>query len=167
VRAGRDLAGNPLHGAPSMFLGATANPGAVDLDSETVNVRRKIDAGAQFFQTQAIYDTASFERFLDVLKPRAVAILAGIIPLRSAKMAAWLNANVPGVCVPDNLIAEMADAAASGAEIPTGIEIAARTIRAVRTLCAGVHVMALGWESQVPSILERAGLVAQADLLRR
>jgi 5,10-methylenetetrahydrofolate reductase len=167
LRAGRDLAGNPLHGAPSLFLGATANPGAVDLAAETVNVRRKIDAGAQFFQTQAIYDAAAFERFFDVLKPRDVAILAGIIPLKSAKMAAWLNANVPGVCVPENLIAEMAGAAESGAELPTGIEIAARTIRAVRTLCAGVHVMALGWESHVPRILESAGLVSPADLVRR
>jgi 5,10-methylenetetrahydrofolate reductase len=139
----------------------------VDLAAETVNVRRKIDAGAQFFQTQAIYDAAAFERFFDVLKPRDVAILAGIIPLKSAKMAAWLNANVPGVCVPENLIAEMAGAAESGAELPTGIEIAARTIRAVRTLCAGVHVMALGWESHVPRILESAGLVSPADLVRR
>jgi 5,10-methylenetetrahydrofolate reductase len=165
--AGRDLAGNPLHGAPSMFLGATANPGAADLGTEITNVRRKIDAGAQFFQTQAIYDTAAFERFLEVLKPRDVAILAGIIPLKSAKMAAWLNASVPGVCVPESLIAEMARAAGSGAETPAGIEIAARTIRAVRALCAGVHVMALGWESHVPGILESAGLVSQADLIRR
>jgi len=78
-------------------------------------------------------------------------------------MAAWLNANVPGVRVPENLIEEMAAAAASAAELPTGIEIAARTIRAVRSLCAGVHVMAIGWEAHVPSILEHAGLVSEAD----
>ncbi len=160
LRAGRDLGGHPLHGAPGLFLGATANPGALDLNSETANVRRKIDAGAQFLQTQAIYDASTFERFLEVLKPADVAILAGIIPLKSAKMAAWLNANVPGVRVPENLIAELADAAAKGAEIPPGVEIAARTIRAVRTLCAGVHVMAIGWEIHVPSILKRAGLVS-------
>jgi methylenetetrahydrofolate reductase (NADPH) len=161
--AGRDMAGKPLHGAPSLFLGATANPGAADLNTETANVRRKIDAGAQFFQTQAIYDVTAFERFLAVLKPQGVAILAGIIPLKSAKMAAWLNANVPGVCVPENLIAEMARAEPSAAELPTGIEIAARTIRAVRSMCAGVHVMAIGWEAHVPSILEHAGLVSEAD----
>ncbi len=160
LRAGRDIAGNPLHGTPSLFLGATANPGALDLNSETANVRRKIDAGAQFFQTQAIYDAAAFERFLEVLKAGDVAILAGIIPLKSARMAMWLNANVPGVRVPENIIAEMADAAEKGAEIPAGIEIAARTIRTVRSLCAGVHVMAIGWETHVPSILARAGLVS-------
>ena len=88
-----------------------------------------------------------------------VAILAGIIPLKSAKMAAWLNGNVPGIRVPEPLIAEMAAAADGDAQLRTGIEIAARTIRAVRNLCAGVHVMALGWESHVPAILQSAGLV--------
>lgn len=157
---GRDLAGNPLRGAPRMFLGATANPGAADLQLEIVNVRRKIDAGAQFIQTQAIYDPASFERFLEALKPGDVAVLAGILPLKSAKMAAWLNANVPGIRVPEGLIAEMAGAAERNAETHSGVEIAARTIRGVRSLCAGVHVMPLGWEAQVPAILQSAGLVA-------
>jgi 5,10-methylenetetrahydrofolate reductase len=155
---GRDMAGNPLRGTPNMFLGASANPGAVDLHTEITNVRRKIDVGAQFLQTQAIYDPSTFERFLDALQPQNVAILAGVIPLKSAKMAAWLNASVPGIYVPDGLIVEMARAADTDGEIRTGIEIAARTIRAVRKLCAGVHVMALGWESHVPRILESAGL---------
>jgi 5,10-methylenetetrahydrofolate reductase len=156
---GRDLAGNPLRGIPSMFLGATANPGASDLETELVNVRRKIDAGAQFLQTQAIYDPATLERFLEALKPREVAVLAGIIPLKSAKMATWLNTNVPGIRVPEGLIAEMALAADAAAQTHAGIGIAARTIRAVRNLCAGVHVMALGWDTHVPRILENAGLV--------
>ena len=156
---GHDMTGHPLRGAPTMFLGATANPGAADLDTEMVNVYRKIDAGAEFIQTQAIYEPALFERFLEAVKPRQVAILAGIIPLKSAKMAAWLNGNVPGIRVPEPLIAEMAAAADADAQIRTGIEIAARTIRAVRNLCAGVHVMAIGWESHVPGILESAGLV--------
>ena len=156
--AGHDMAGHPLRGAPTLFLGATANPGAADLDTELVNVRRKIDAGAEFIQTQAIYDPVTFERFLAAAKPHRVAILAGIIPLKSAKMAAWLNGNVPGIRVPEPLIAEMAAAADAEAEIRTGIEIAARTIRAVRPLCAGIHVMALGWDSHVPDILRSAGL---------
>ena len=142
-----------------MFLGATANPGAADLETELVNVRRKIDAGAQFLQTQAIYDPATLERFLEALKPREVAVLAGIIPLKSAKMATWLNTNVPGIRVPEGLIAEMALAADAAAQTHAGIGIAARTIRAVRNLCAGVHVMALGWDNHVPGILESAGLV--------
>jgi methylenetetrahydrofolate reductase (NADPH) len=155
---GRDLAGNELRGTPDLFLGATANPGAADLHAEAVNTRRKIDAGAQFLQTQALYDPETLERFLAAAKPDGVAVLAGIIPLKSAKMAGWLNANVPGIRVPDALIREMEAVAGTDDEVRTGIDIAARTIREVRNLCAGVHVMALGWESHIPAILELADI---------
>ena len=155
---GRDMAGNPLRGTPNLFLGATANPGATDLQAEAINTRRKIDAGAQFLQTQAIYDRATLERFLDAVKPDGVAILAGIIPLKSAKMGGWLNANVPGIRVPDTLLEEMQSVAGTDSEITRGIEIAARTIRDIQKLCAGVHVMALGWEAHIPAILKTSGL---------
>jgi methylenetetrahydrofolate reductase (NADPH) len=155
---GRDMAGNPLRGTPNLFLGATANPGAVDLQAEATNTRRKIDAGAQFLQTQAVYDRETLERFLDAVKPDGVAILAGIIPLKSAKMGAWLNGNVPGIRVPDVLLEEMQRVAGTDGEIARGIDIAARTIRDIQKLCAGVHVMALGWEAHIPAILEASGL---------
>jgi 5,10-methylenetetrahydrofolate reductase len=155
---GRDMTGNPLRGAPVLFLGATANPGATDLEAEAVNTRRKIDAGAQFLQTQAIYERGTLERFLEAVKPDGVAILAGIIPLKSAKMGAWLNGNVPGIRVPDALLGEMQGVAGTDGEVAKGIDIAARTIREVRSLCAGVHVMALGWEHHIPCILRESGL---------
>ena len=155
---GRDMAGNPLRGTPILFLGATANPGAVDLQAEAVNTRRKIDAGAQFLQTQAVYDRATVEKFLDAVKPDGVAILAGIIPLKSSKMGAWLNANVPGIRVPDALLQEMHSVAGTDGEIARGIDIAARTIRDIEKLCAGVHVMGLGWEAHIPAILQAAGV---------
>jgi methylenetetrahydrofolate reductase (NADPH) len=155
---GRDMAGNPLRGTPILFLGATANPGAVDLQAEVLNTRRKIDAGAQFLQTQAVYERATVERFLDAVKPDGVAILAGIIPLKSSKMGAWLNANVPGIRVPDALLEEMHRVAGTDAEIARGIDIAARTIREIEKLCAGVHVMGLGWEAHIPAILEASGV---------
>jgi 5,10-methylenetetrahydrofolate reductase len=160
LAAGRDLAGNALKGTPSLFLGATANPGAEDLAAEAVNTRRKIDAGAQFLQTQAVYDTGTLERFLEAVGPCGLAIIPGIIPLKSARMAMWLNANVPGIRVPDERIAEMEAAAAGGpeAELKASIDIAGRTIRAIRPLCAGVHIMALGWESHIPAILTAAEL---------
>src|SRR5215475_13889810 len=129
---GRDMAGNPLRGTPNLFLGATANPGAVDFQGEVLNTRRKIDAGAQFLQTQALYERATLERFLEAVKPDGVAILAGIIPLKSAKMAHWLNDKVPGIRVPDALIQQMHDAADTGSEVDNGVEIAARVIREVR-----------------------------------
>jgi methylenetetrahydrofolate reductase (NADPH) len=155
---GRDMAGNPLRGTPVLFLGATANPGATDLQGEVVNTRRKIDAGAQFLQTQAIYEGATLERFLDAVKPDGVAILAGIIPLKSAKMGGWLNGNVPGIRVPDGLLQEMQAVAGTDGEVAKGIEIAARTITDIRGLCAGVHVMGLGWEHHIPEILRGSGV---------
>lgn len=155
---GRDMTGNPLRGTPNLFLGATANPGAADLQVEATNTRRKIDAGAQFLQTQAVYERATLERFLEAVKPDGVAILAGIIPLKSAKMAGWLNANVPGIRVPDALLEEMHSVAGTDGEIAKGIDIAARTIRDIQKLCAGLHVMALGWETHIPAILQASGL---------
>jgi methylenetetrahydrofolate reductase (NADPH) len=155
---GRDASGNELKGAPHLFTGAVANPGAKNFEDEVVNTRRKIDAGAQFLQTQALYETGSLARFMDAVKPDGTAILAGIIPLKSAKMARWLNENVPGIKVPDGLIGEMEAVAGTDREAATGIEIAARLIREVRGLCSGVHVMGLGWEHHIPRILEVSGV---------
>ena len=103
-----------------------------------------------------MYEAHALERFLDVLKPDGVAVLAGIIPLKSATMARWLNQSVPGIRVPDGLIETLESVAGSAREVATGIEIAARTIRQVSPLCAGVHVMALGWEKHIPAILDAA-----------
>jgi methylenetetrahydrofolate reductase (NADPH) len=161
LRSGRDLSGNDLNGAPTMFLGATMNPGSQDLAREIDNTRRKIDAGSQFFQTQAIYDTDSLARFLDAARLGSVPLLAGVIPLKSAKMGGWLNANVPGIHVPPALLDELERAGPEG-EAAKGIEIAARTIRDLRNICSGVHVMAIGWEDRIPEILRAAGVSARA-----
>jgi methylenetetrahydrofolate reductase (NADPH) len=157
LRDGHDMTGNELKGAPESFLGATANPCAPDMAFEIENTHRKMSAGAQFFQTQAIYDTEHLARFLEAAKLGNVAMLAGVIPLKSAKMAAWLNGNVPGIRVPQALIDEMESAGPEG-EAARGIEIAARIIREIRKLCAGVHVMAIGWEAKIPEILTASGL---------
>ncbi len=156
LRGGRDLAGNELHGAPQVFLGATMNPGAPDFMREIDNTRRKIDSGAQFFQTQAIYHTDALAQMLDAAKLNDIPLLAGIIPLKSAKMAAWLNANVPGIRVPAETLEKFESAGPEG-EAAKGIEIAAATIRRLRNICAGVHIMAIGWEMKIPEILHAAG----------
>lgn len=158
LRNGRDYAGNVLTGTPELFLGATANPGAPKFEAEVENTRRKIDAGAKLLQTQAIYHVDQIKRFLDAVKPDGVAVLAGIIPLKSEKSGPWLNANLPGVVVPEDMLAAMEQAAQSGAAREKGIELAARVIRELRGLCQGVHVMAIGWEAEVPEILELAGI---------
>lgn len=159
LNGGHDLAGNELKGAPNLFLGATANPGARDLSAEVENSRRKAAAGAQFLQTQAIYDPAAFDRFVDAASLERTALLAGIIPLKSAKMAQWMNDNIPGICVPDALIREMAAAAGDAErELRTSVDIAARIIAGVKPRCAGVHLMMMGWERHIPAYLEAAGL---------
>ncbi len=155
---GHDMAGNELKGTPQLFIGATANPGSQDLAKEVDNTRRKIDAGARFLQTQAVFDVAVVERFISAAGLGDTALLAGIIPLKSAKMAGWLNANVPGIRVPDELIAEMQQAAAEGREEQAGIDIAVKLIRGLQGVCSGVHVMALGWEAHIPRILRESGV---------
>jgi len=155
---GRDLAGKPLRGAPRLFVGATANPGARDFEAEVTNTRRKIDAGVQFLQTQAIYEPAVLARFLEAVRPGDVAVLAGIIPLKSAKMARWLNEKVPGIRVPAALIGVLEGARSPEAELKASIDIAGRTLREIHPMCAGAHVMALGWEAHIPAILREGGV---------
>jgi methylenetetrahydrofolate reductase (NADPH) len=161
LRNGRDLAGNDLSGAPQMFIGSTMNPGSQDFAREVENVRRKIDSGSQFFQTQAVYDVDSLARFLDAAKLGDIPVLAGIIPLKSAKMGAWLNANVPGIEVPAALLGQL-ERAGPHREAATGVEIAAATIRRLRDICHGVHVMGIGWELRIPEILLAAGISDRA-----
>jgi 5,10-methylenetetrahydrofolate reductase len=158
LRQGRDLAGNALQGTPELFLGATCNPGAQNLEAEVENTRRKIDAGAKMLQTQAVYDVDTLKRFMDAVKPDGVAILAGIIPLKSERSAPWLHANLPGVAVPLAMQAAMETAATAGAVRERGIELAAKLIASVREVCQGVHIMAIGLEAEVPAILREAGV---------
>lgn len=154
LESGRDLAGNELKGSPRFCLGAAANPGA-PLEREIPRLKEKASAGAMFFQTQAVYDPEAFEKFMEQARPLGVPVIAGIVVLKSGNMARYLNKNVPGISVPQSLIDEMDSAKDKGDK---GIEIAARIIKGVKGLCQGVHIMSIGWEKRVPSILEAAGL---------
>jgi 5,10-methylenetetrahydrofolate reductase len=156
LRSGRDAAGNELAGTPELFLGATANPGAKNFEAEVENTRRKIDAGARMLQTQAIYHVDQLRRFMDAVKPDGVAVLAGIIPLKSEKSGPWLNANLPGVVVPPDMLGAMEDAARDGKTRERGIELSARVVREMKGISQGVHIMAIGWEAEVPEILKAA-----------
>jgi methylenetetrahydrofolate reductase (NADPH) len=158
LHAGHDFSGADLKGSPQLFIGATMNPGARDMATEIAGVRAKLDSGAQFLQTQAIYDATQLERFMAAARFDNVPLLAGVIPLKSVKMAAWLNANVPGIRVPESLLKEMDAAGAQQRETDAGIEIAARLVRALHPLVAGVHIMGLGWEEHIPAILARSGI---------
>lgn len=155
MRNGTDMAGNALDGSPEFCIGAVVNPGAGDLDKEIDRMAEKREAGATFFQTQAVYDPGAFERFVNKVGSLEVPLLAGILPVKSPKMAAYMNENVPGIDVPEALIRKLADASDRAA---TSSALSASIIEAIRPMCRGVHVMAIGWEDKVPGILEAAGV---------
>lgn len=160
LNEGYDMAGNELRGKPNFFPGAVVNPGAdtrAALELQIIKMEKKVAAGAKFFQTQAVYDLGAFERFIKRVSWMGVPVLAGIIPLKSAKMARYMNENVAGVNVPERLIERMEKAADKAQE---GIKIAAELIRELKGMCQGVHIMAIGWEKKVPAVLEASGLAA-------
>jgi methylenetetrahydrofolate reductase (NADPH) len=160
LNEGFDMAGNELKGKPAFYPGAVVK---VDSNTEAsaelqiYKFEKKIAAGARFFQTQAVYDPVSFEKFMKRVEKFKTPVMAGIIPLKNAGMAKYMNANVAGVHVPDPLIEKMSAAAKEDRE-KTGIQIAADLIRQMKPMCQGVHIMAIGWEKKVPEIMAAAGL---------
>jgi len=155
LEQGKDLAGNELAGAPSFCLGAVVNPGADPLEPQIIKLEKKVQAGAQFIQTQAVFEPEKFEAFMKAVAHINVPILVGIIPLRSAGMARFMNSNVAGVHVPENLIQEISQ---SENRVKTSVEIAARLIKDMKSMCQGVHIMAVGMEQRVPGIIEASEL---------
>ena len=155
LHAGKDMAGKELKGRPEFCVGAVVNPGADPIEPEIMKMEKKIEKGAQFFQTQAIYDIELFKKFMDAAKHLKTTIIAGIVLLKSAGMAKYMNKNVAGVFVPDDLIEEMTKTQDKSA---TSIEIAARLIKELKPICQGIHVMPIGWDKKVPLVLDAAGL---------
>jgi len=158
LQQGKDMVGNDLDGAPEFFLGAVVTPGADPLEPQILKMEKKIKVGAEFFQTQAVYDAEKFKTFIREASRFNVPIMAGIVILKSVGMARYMNANVAGVNVPEELIEELKkdkDKTKSG---QTGIEIAVRIIREIKDHCQGIHLMALGWEDKLPAVLDGAGL---------
>jgi methylenetetrahydrofolate reductase (NADPH) len=163
MEKGKDMGGNDLDGAVEFCVGAIVTPEAKPIEPQLIKFEKKVEAGAEFIQTQAIYDLDNFSKFMDYARKFPVKILAGIVLLTSAKMAKYMNENVPGIFVPQNLIDELASAP-KGQALNKGIEIAGRMIAALKqnSVCDGVHIMAIGREEVVPNILEAAGLNGHA-----
>ncbi|MDI6735370.1 MAG: methylenetetrahydrofolate reductase [bacterium] len=159
LEQGKDLGGNALDGAVEFCVGATATPEADRMDAQLLKFRKKVKVGAEFFQTQAVYDMEKLKAFMEYAMQFEVKILAGILVLISPGMAKYLNANVAGVTVPQELIDEMTGVE-KGKALQKGIEIAARQIKQIKEekICPGVHIMAIGKEEIVPEILAMAGL---------
>ena len=158
MESGKDLGGNDLNGAVEYCAGAIVTPEAVPIEPQMVKFEKKVEAGAEFFQTQAIYDLDNFAKFMEYARKFPVKILAGIVLIASANAARYMTNNVPGVVVPQYLIDEMASAP-KGEGVKKGIEIAGRMIATIKkeSLCDGVHIMAIGKEEVVPDILAAAG----------
>jgi 5,10-methylenetetrahydrofolate reductase len=159
LESGYDIGGNELDGAVEFCSGAIVTPEANPLEPQLMKFEKKVEAGAVFFQTQAVYDLDNFIRFMEYARNFPVKVLAGIVLLSSARMAKYMTENVPGIFVPQNLIDELSNAP-KGEVLAKGIEIAGRMISTLKneSICDGVHVMAIGKEEVIPDILAAAGI---------
>ena len=159
LEQGIDLGGNDLEGEPPKFAkGAVVSPCSDSVDVQLAKMERKVEAGAEYFQTQAVFEPEKFISFMEKAKQFGVPVMLGVIIPKNAGMANYMNNNIAGISVPPELIEELkADKEKTKAGI-TGIEITARIIKECRDYCQGVHIMALGWENKVPDLLKLAGL---------
>jgi 5,10-methylenetetrahydrofolate reductase len=150
LTSGYDLSGSKLSSSPSFCIGAVVNPAAPDLDSEIARLEQKMDSGAIFFQTQGIYDVKQFLSFMRKIEHTGAKIIAGVMILKSAKMANFFNENLFGVSVPNKIIKELES---SQNNRQTTSKITTEIIQEIKQACHGIHIMALGWEDLIPEIL--------------
>lgn len=165
VRTMRDehrfLNGEPISGEVPMFIGAAANPFADPFELRVARLAKKVLAGADFIQTQAVFDVPRFFEWMKRVRDRGLDeqthILAGVLPMKSVKMATHMRDHVAGVRLPDEFVRRMASAADPREE---GLLICLETIEQLRSVRGvhGIHIMAVGWEDVVPRLVERAGL---------
>ena len=156
---GVDLGGNPLVGpAPKFAKGAVVSPCSDSVDAQLAKMERKVMAGAEYFQTQAVFDSEKFISFMEKAKEFGKPVQLGVIIPKSAGMAKFMNKNVAGVHVPQWMIDELAADKEKAKAGITGVELAAKVIRECRPYCQGLHIMALGWEAKVPELLKLAGI---------
>ena len=168
VRSMRDtgviLGGETLTKAPDLFIGAAANPFADPFAFRVVRLAKKIAAGAEFIQTQCVYNLERFEKWIQMAKERGltekVCILGGVTPLKSARMAKYMKSKVAGMDVPDGVIRRM-EGVPSKNQAAEGIKICVETIEVLKETKGvhGIHIMAIEWEEKVHEIVERAGLL--------
>ena len=161
------LSGDDISGEVPIFIGAAANPFADPFEYRAARLAKKIKAGADFIQTQAVYDVARFARWMEMVTERGLDkkthILAGVIPVKSAGMARYMRDYVPGVTVPDEIVTRMEGAENAKDE---GLKITLEIIEQVKEMPGvhGIHIMAVGWEDIVPETIERAGLLPRPVL---
>ena len=159
LEKGVDLGGNPLVGeAPKFAKGAVVSPCSDSVDAQLAKMERKVMAGAEYFQTQAVFDSEKFISFMEKAKQFGKPVQLGVIIPKSAGMAKFMNKNVAGVHVPQWMIDELAADKEKAKLGITGVELAAKVIKECRPYCQGLHIMALGWDAKVPELLKLAGI---------
>jgi len=150
LESGVDMAGNPLASPPHFFTGTAAAPAAEPWDLVLKKVQKKIASGSDFFQTQAVFKRSQVESFIDVVSKEKIPVILGIVLLKSPRMAKFLNAQIPGVQVPPDLIKRLEEARDSLSE---GVSIAREMVGWAREMCQGIHLMTFGREDLIPRIL--------------
>jgi methylenetetrahydrofolate reductase (NADPH) len=161
------LGGERVREPPRLFIGAISNPfgGSYELGADILE--RRVQAGADFIQTQAIYDEVGFEEFFEIVRARGldrkVRILGGIVPLKSQKMARFMRDKVPGIVIPEEVVQRMGRASHPDKE---GIRICLETLESLQDLkgLAGVHIMPVGWEKRLRDLVEGAGLFPRPEI---
>jgi len=169
LRAGRYLSGRPIAPPPDLFLGSTENPFAPPWDFRPLRLRKKIEAGARFIQTQIVFNVPRFREFMarvrDLGLDRQVPILAGVAPIRSARAARYMRDRIAGMDVPDELVRRMEQAPGKAEE--EGLRIGAEILEELRGIpgLAGFHLMPIHWEEAVAEMARRTGLVPARDTM--
>ena len=159
LEKGVDLGGQALVGEPPKFAkGAVVSPCSDSVDAQLAKMERKVMAGAEYFQTQAVFDSEKFIQFMEKAKQFGKPVQLGVIIPKSAGMAKFMNNNVAGVHVPQWMIDELAADKEKAKAGITGVELAAKVIKECRPYCQGLHIMALGWEAKVPELMKLAGI---------
>jgi len=155
LNQGYDLGAHELDSKPDFFIGAVVTPAAEPVEPQIIKMKKKIDAGAMFFQTQAVYEPGKFEQFMNRVQSFKRPVIAGLVILKSVAMAKYMNSNVAGISVPDTIIEEMANTPKQDLK-KKSVEITATIIRQIKPFCQGVHIMPLGWDNLIPDIMEQA-----------
>ncbi|MBW1713082.1 MAG: methylenetetrahydrofolate reductase [Deltaproteobacteria bacterium] len=166
---GKFLGGDEIKEPPKMFVGAASNPFADPFEMRVVRLAKKVAAGAEFIQTQCIYNLDKFEKFMEMVRDRGldekVKIMAGLTPMKSVGMARYMKKNVPGMDVPDDIIKRL-QGAEKGKQADEGLTMTVEAIQRLKEVkgVAGFHIMAIEWEAKVPEIVERAGLYPRPEV---
>ncbi|MCD4744524.1 MAG: methylenetetrahydrofolate reductase [Desulfobacteraceae bacterium] len=160
LKRGYDISGSRIENYLDMAFGAVVNPNSDPIELQVMKMKKKIDAGAQFFQTQAVYDVKIFENFMKKAEKFNIPIQVGIVILKSPQMGKFMNKNVSGIHVPEKWIDEIGSVAKEDRRKKSA-EMAGKFVKKVKSMVQGVHIMPLGWTDIVPDILEHAQIKAK------